>query len=341
MEISKVDTPRVLVIAEIGVNHNRSLSMAKELIDAAQRAGADAVKFQVFRASTLATSSAPSAKYQQRNTGNSRSQYEMLRELEFSEEEFGELAEYCDKMEIEFMASGFSLDDIETIVGLGVRRMKVPSGEITNLPYLRAIAHHNLPTIMSTGMATLDEVTKAVDALVLSGFDRHNLTLLHCTSDYPTKPGDAHLRVIPALREQFDLPVGYSDHTEGIAIAAAAVALGSTVIEKHLTLDRHLPGPDHQASLEASDFSDMVAQIRIVESGLGRCHKKPTDNEEEVMLVARKSVVAKSRIFAGEVFTDENLTTKRPGSGLSPMLWDEILGRQATRDYEPDEFIEL
>jgi N,N'-diacetyllegionaminate synthase len=330
----------VLVIAEIGVNHNGDVHAAKELVKVGHLAGANVAKFQVFRATSLATRSAPSAEYQQRNIGDDVSQYAMLEQLELSTQEFEDVVNYCEETGIEFMASGFSLDDIETIVGLGAKRLKIPSGEITNLPYLRAIAGHNLPTIMSTGMATLDEVGGAVDALLAAGLDRHHLTLLHCTTDYPTTAGDVHLRVIPVLQEKFGVPVGYSDHTEGIAIAVAAVALGSTVIEKHLTLDRQLPGPDHRASLEPGEFSRMVTHIRIVEAGLGHSDKRPTANEEKIRLVARKSIVAKTAISAGDVFTEENLTTKRPGNGLSPMLWDEMCGRQATRDYKPDDLIE-
>lgn len=340
MGSSQTITPSVLVIAEIGVNHSGDLVTAKELVRAAHRAGANVAKFQVFSAASLATRNAPSAEYQQRNIGDDVSQYAMLEQLELSREEFEEVVTYCEELGIEFMASGFSLDDIETIVGLGAKRLKIPSGEITNLPYLRAIAGHKMPTIMSTGMATIDEVNEAVEALLAAGLDRHHLTLLHCTTDYPTTPGDVHLRALAVLREKFDVSVGYSDHTEGIAIATAAVALGSTIIEKHLTLDCNLPGPDHRASLEPSEFSHMVTNIRIVEAGLGNSEKTPSENEKKIRLVARKSIVAKTSISAGDVFTEENLTTKRPGSGLSPMLWDEICGRQATRDYNPDELIE-
>lgn len=330
----------VLVIAEIGVNHNGDVNLAKQLIDAAYRTGADVAKFQVFAAESLVTESAPAAEYQKRNISDDVSQYGMLKDLELSEADLQEIMRYCAQLGIEFMASGFSTEDVETIVSLGVGRLKIPSGEITNLPYLRAIAQHRLPTIMSTGMATLGEVLDAVSVLTESGLDRTQLTLLHCTTDYPAHYADVNLRVIPVLREKLNLSIGYSDHTVGTAIAGAAVALGATVIEKHLTLDRNLPGPDHRASLEPDEFSQMVNHIRAIELGLGNSEKKPTLAEEKNRLIARKSIVANRSIKRGEVLGQDNLSTKRPGSGVSPMAWDRICGQIAARDYVADELID-
>lgn len=340
MNWDQMTPPPVLVIAEIGVNHNGDIKLAKQLIDAAHHSGADVAKFQVFTAQSLVTESAPAADYQKKNIGNDVSHYEMLKSLELSENNFEEIVRYCNRLGIEFMASGFSSEDVDTIVRLGARRLKIPSGEITNLPYLRKIARHGLPTVMSTGMATFKEVLEAVSALTESGLDRTQLTLLHCTTDYPTNYGDVNLRVIPVLREKLNLAIGYSDHTEGIAIAGAAVAMGATVIEKHLTLDRSLPGPDHRASLEPDEFSQMVNHIRAIELGLGGVEKKPTLAEEKNRLIARESIVANRSIARGEVLGEINLTTKRPGNGLSPMAWDRICGQIATRDYVADELID-
>jgi N,N'-diacetyllegionaminate synthase len=338
---SKKVTPLpVLVIAEIGVNHNGDINLARKLITAAHRAGADVAKFQLFAAESLVTKSAPAADYQKNSMGSGVSQFEMLKKLELSEDDFQELFDYCNHLGIEFMASGFSTQDVDTIVRLGARRMKIPSGEITNLPYLRAIARHRLPTIMSTGMATFEEVLHSVNALTESGLDLSQITLLHCTTDYPTAYSDVNLRVIPMLRDKLNIPVGYSDHTEGTAISGAAVALGASVIEKHLTLNRNLPGPDHRASLQPDEFSEMVAQIRAIELGLGNSAKKPTRAEERTRLIARKSIVANKSIERGEVLGTHNLTTKRPGTGLTPMAWDAICGQIATRDYVADELID-
>lgn len=340
MKSEPTETARVLVIAEIGVNHNGDITLAKQLIDAAQVSGADVAKFQIFTAESLVTETAPAAEYQKKNIRADVSHYGMLKSLELTEQQFEELVDYCSQVGVEFMASGFSIDDVDVIVRLGARRLKIPSGEITNLPYLRAVARHHLPTIMSTGMATLNEVSEAIHALTEAGLDRRHLTILHCTTDYPTGPSDVNLRVIPMLHEELKLPIGYSDHTEGTAIAGAAVALGATVIEKHLTLDRELPGPDHKASLEPDRFSEMVAQIRAIEQGLGRSEKYPTLAEKKNRLVARKSIVASRAILRGEILGEQNLTMKRPGTGLSPMLWDRVCGQTAVRDYKPDELID-
>lgn len=333
--------PATLVIAEIGVNHNGDVGLAKQLIDAAKASGADVAKFQVFEAERLVTVDAPSADYQTRNTGKDQHQLQLLQGLQLSTTDFEELRAYCETIGIEFMASGFSIEDIDTIVSLGVQRLKIPSGEITNLPYLRAAGSYKLPIILSTGMATIDEVQDALVVLEESGFDRSLVTVLHCTTDYPTAPDDVNLRALLTLRDELDVEVGYSDHTEGITVAPIAVGLGAGVIEKHLTLDQSLPGPDHRASLEPADFAAMVRDIRIVEKILGNGQKIPTKAEEANRLIARKSLVAAKDISAGEGFSADNLTTKRPGSGISPMQWDRVIGTKATRHFNADELIEL
>jgi len=333
-------SPPCLVIAEIGVNHNGDLEMAKRLIDAAKEAGADAAKFQVFDAGRLVTGDAPSADYQIRNTGKEQQQFQLLKDLQLSTEDFSKLSDYCQAAGIEFMASGFSVEDIDIIVSLDVRRLKIPSGEITNLPYLRAAASHKLPIILSTGMATIDEVEDALIVLEDSGLERSLVTVLHCTTDYPTALEDVNLRAMLTLRDDLEVEVGYSDHTEGITVSPVAVAMGASVIEKHLTLDKSLPGPDHRASLEPSDFAAMVRDIRVVESILGAGDKRPTPAEEANRLIARKSLVASGTIAVGEKFSVDNLTTKRPGSGISPREWDRVIGTVATRHYNLDELIE-
>ncbi len=331
---------RTLIIAEIGVNHNGELELARKLVDAAVKAGADVAKFQVFDAASLVTASAPSAEYQIANTGHNRPQAEMLQELELSRNDFEEISAYCTDRGIEFMASGFSTDDIHFLAGLDVKRFKVPSGEITNLPYLRAIARYGKPVIVSTGMSTLDEVKGALTVFDQEGLSHTDITALHCTTDYPTAFHDVNLRAMLTLETQCGVDVGYSDHTEGFLIAPVAVGMGARVIEKHLTLDKTLPGPDHRASAGPAEFSAMVEAIRSVEESLGDGVKKPTEAEATYRLVARKSVVAKTAIAAGDILSEANVTTKRPGTGISPMEWDDVLGRMANRDYVADEVID-
>ena len=328
-----------MVIAEIGVNHNGDVELAKHLIDAAKASGADVAKFQVFEAERLVTVDAPSAGYQTKNTGKKQHQIQLLQGLELSYSHFEELRDYCQAIDIELMASGFSIEDIETIVALGVKRLKIPSGEITNLPYLRVAASHKLPIILSTGMATIDEVQDALVVMEESGLDRLHATVLHCTTDYPTPLEDVNLRAMLTLRDELQVEVGYSDHTGGITVAPIAVGLGARVIEKHLTLDQSLPGPDHLASLEPADFAAMVRDIRIVEKILGNGQKNPTKAEEANRLIARKSLVAARDIAVGEEFSLDNLAAKRPGSGISPMEWDRMIGTKATRHYSADELI--
>lgn len=332
--------PATLVIAEIGVNHNGDVELAKQLIDAAKASGADVAKFQVFDAERLVTVDAPSADYQTRNTGKEQHQLQLLQDLQLSTADFGALRAYCEAIGIEFMASGFSIEDIDTIVSLGVQRLKIPSGEITNLPYLRAAGSYKLPIILSTGMATIDEVQDALVVLEESGLDKSLVTVLHCTTDYPTAPEYVNLRAMLTIEKELGTNVGYSDHSEGILVSSMAVALGAKVIEKHLTLDKNLPGPDHKASLNPTEFGEMVQGIRIVEEALGSEEKIPTEVETANRLIARKSIVASKPIEVGETFSPENVTTKRPGTGISPMEWDNIIGTLAKRNYSKDELID-
>ena len=330
-----------LVIAEAGVNHNGDEGMALRLVDAAADAGADVVKFQTFSAERLATAGAVKADYQARETGASESQREMLKRLELSDAMHRRLIARCAERSIEFLSSGFDLESLDYLAGLGMRRVKLPSGEITNLPYLRRVGKSGLPLILSTGMATMAEIEGALRILESAGTPRERVTVLHCTTEYPTPMADVNLRAMREIADTFRVPVGYSDHTQGIEVAVAAVALGAAVIEKHFTLDRTLPGPDHKASLEPGELGAMVSAIRNIEQALGDGTKRPRPAEERNRAVARKSLVAARPIRAGEAFTEANMTTKRPGTGISPMRWDEVLGRPAPRDFATDELIEL
>lgn len=332
---------KTLVIAEAGVNHNGNLGMAKQLIAAAAAAGADLVKFQTFVASKLVAPHAPKAQYQKSNTDGAESQLEMVRKLELSRADHEALVAECDRCGIGFFSTAFDVDSLEMLMELKLDRVKIPSGEITNLPFLRRVARSGMPVILSTGMATLGDIEAAVDALELAGTARSRITILHCNTEYPTPFLDVNLRAMQSLREAFGVQIGYSDHTAGIEVPIAAVALGATVIEKHFTLDRQLPGPDHQASLEPHELKAMVSAIRNIELALGDGIKRPTPSESKNRAIARKSLVAARQIRAGEVFGETNVTTKRPGTGISPMRWDEIMGRHAPRDFEVDELLEL
>ena len=329
-----------LIIAEAGVNHNGDLELAKQLVDAAADAGADLVKFQTFSAGRLATASAPKAEYQNRTSDKEQSQFAMLEQLELADEMHEQLIDYCAERSIGFFSTGFDLESLDYLASVGAERFKIPSGEITNLPYLRHIGGFGKPLILSTGMATLGEIEAALDALETAGTPRSQITVLHCNTEYPTPMQDVNLRAMTSIRDAFGVSVGYSDHTTGIEVSIAAVALGATVIEKHLTLDRNLPGPDHKASLEPDEFAAMVRAIRNVEQAMGDGIKWPSPSEAKNKLIARKSLVAAKSIKAGERFTPENLTAKRPGTGIAPMRWDEVIGRAARRDYAPDELIE-
>lgn len=332
---------RTLIIAEAGVNHNGDLGLAKQLIDVAAVAGVDLVKFQTFNASRQVTRSAQKADYQTQTTGNKESQYEMLRRLELTEDMHRELIAHCATRNIGFFSTGFDIESIDLLLSIGQRHFKIPSGEITNLPYLRYIGRLGKNVIISTGMATLGEIEAAIDVLEMAGTPRAQITVLHCTTEYPTPMNEVNLRAMQSIHAAFGVAVGYSDHTPGIEVAIAAVAMGATVIEKHFTLDRNLPGPDHKASLEPAELKAMAAAIRNIEVALGDGVKRLTPSEARNKPVARKSLVACQAIKVGEAFSAQNITTKRPGTGISPMRWDEVMGRAAPRDFVADELIEL
>ncbi|MFK8029517.1 MAG: N-acetylneuraminate synthase [Gammaproteobacteria bacterium] len=333
--------PKTLIIAEAGVNHNGDLDRAKQLIDAAAEAGADLVKFQTFNADRLVTRTAEKAEYQTKTTGKSESQHQMLRRLELDEGMHNELITHCEKRGIGFFSTAFDLESIDLLVSLGQDHFKIPSGELTNLPYLRRIGGHGKAVILSTGMSTLGEIEEAIDALVQAGTPRSKLSVLHCTTEYPTPMAEVNLRAMQSIQSAFGVEVGYSDHTPGIEVAIAAVAMGASVIEKHFTLDCNLPGPDHKASLEPEGLTAMVAAIRNIEAALGDGVKRLTPSEARNKPVMQKSLVASQAIKAGETFSASNITTKRPGTGISAMRWDDIVGRTARRDFTVDELIEF
>ena len=328
---------KTYIIAEAGVNHNGDISIAKKMIDVAVKAGADAVKFQTFRAEQLVCQSAKKADYQMETTDSTESQFEMLKKLELSYSDHVELISYCKKKNIQFLSTPFDVDSLKMLDRLGVPLIKIPSGEITNYPLLVAAAKTKKPIILSTGMSNLEEIAEAIHVLKANGGER--IVLLHCNTEYPTPMKDVNLRAMDTMRERFHLQVGYSDHTLGIEVPIAAVALGATVIEKHFTIDKKMKGPDHKASLEADQLKAMVAAIRNIEVALGSEEKSATTSEKKNMEVARKSIVAAGDIKKGEKFSENNLTTKRPGNGISPMKWNEILGKTADRDYKKDELI--
>ena len=331
---------QLLVIAEAGVNHNGSSETARELIETAAEAGADLVKFQTFSADRLVTGSASKADYQLQTTYTYESQHEMIRKLELSREMHEELITHCKKCGVGFFSTGFDPQSVNLLVELGLDRFKIPSGEITNLPYLRHIGQYGKPVILSTGMARLGEIEAALEVLEASGTPRERVTVLHCNTEYPTPMADVNLKAMLAIRDALGVQVGYSDHTLGIEVPIAAVAMGATVIEKHFTLDRNLPGPDHRASLEPHELKAMVQAIRNIELALsGDGLKRPSPSESKNLEIARKSLVALVPIKAGDLFTEANLGVKRPGSGISPMRWDDFIGRPANRDYQADELI--
>ena len=339
--MTQVDKSKTLIIAEAGVNHNGDLDLACQLIDAAATAGADWVKFQTFSADRLVTKNAKKADYQNQVTDSGESQHAMIRKLELTRDMHVALIEHCKSRGIQFLSTGFDLESIDLLVELGMDSFKIPSGEITNLPYLRHVGQFGKPVILSTGMAIMDEIGTALNILEQAGTSRSRVTVLHCNTEYPTPMNDVNLRAMLTIRDTFGVQVGYSDHTLGIEVAIAAVALGATVIEKHFTLDRGLPGPDHQASLEPEEFKEMVAGIRNVEKAIGDGIKRPSSSELKNIPIVRKSLVAKQAIREGEVFSGVNLTVKRPGTGLSPMRWDEVQGCKAPRNFEVDDLIEL
>lgn len=332
---------KTLIIAEAGVNHNGDMELAKQLAEAAAKAGADLVKFQTFSAERLATASAPKADYQNQTTDQKQSQFAMLQQLELTPQMQEQLIAHCGKLGIGFFSTGFDIQSVDYLASVRADRFKIPSGEITDLPYLRHIGGFGKPLILSTGMATLGEIEAALEILEAAGTPRLQITVLHCNTEYPTPMRDVNLLAMTRIRDAFGVAVGYSDHTAGIEVPIAAVALGATVIEKHLTLDRNLRGPDHKASLEPGEFAAMVHAIRNIEQAMGDGIKRPSPSEAKNKPIARKSLIAAKPIKTGERFTPENLTAKRPGTGISPMRWDEVMGRTATRDYAADELIEL
>ncbi|MCB1422190.1 MAG: N-acetylneuraminate synthase [Nitratireductor sp.] len=329
----------VLIIAEAGVNHNGDMALALGLVEAAAEAGADYVKFQTFSADRLVTRDARTADYQKKQTGG-ETQYEMLKRLELDREMHEQLIAHCNRFAIHFFSTGFDIESVEMLRDLGQRLFKIPSGEITNLPFLRHLGGLGCPLILSTGMATLDEITEAINTLETAGMKRSQITVLHCTTEYPAPMGEVNLRAMVNMRQELGVETGYSDHTEGIEITVAAASLGASVIEKHFTLDRKLPGPDHRASLEPAELKAMISAIRNVEKALGDGIKRASESEMRNMATVRKSVVAACDIPAGDIFTEQNLAVKRPGTGISPMRWEDILGRTASRSYLADELID-
>ena len=329
----------VMIIAEAGVNHNGSMESAKSLIDVATKADADYVKFQTFKAESVVTQNAEKANYQKSLTESNESHYMMLKKLELDRAAHEELIIYCSQKNIQFLSTAFDHASIDLLAELGIPFYKIPSGEITNLPYLRHIGKMGKPIIMSTGMSTLDEVHNALNILIESGAEKEQITILHCNTEYPTPMEDVNLKAMLTIKDELGVNIGYSDHTLGIEVPIAAVAMGATVIEKHFTLDRNMPGPDHRASLEPGELRMMVVAIRNIEKAMGDGEKKPSLSETKNISIVRKSIVAKMSIKKGELFTEENLIVKRPGTGISPMGWDTLIGKAASSDYEMDDLI--
>ncbi len=329
---------RVLIIAEAGVNHNGDFKIAKKMVEKAKTCGADIVKFQTFIPKKLASKHAPMAKYQKENLGVDELQEKMLSKLTLKQDEYAELSDYCKKIGIGFLSTPFEIDSIHFLSDL-VDVWKIPSGEITDYPYLVEIAKTRKDVILSTGMSTMEEISDAFEVLRTNGTPK--ITILHCTTNYPTPMKDVNLRAMLTLKKQFNCPVGYSDHTKGIEVPIAAVSLGAEVIEKHFTLDCKMDGPDHKASLEPDELSLMVKSIRNIELALGSGIKLPTESEIANIPIVRKSIIAKKRIKQGELLTEDNITTKRPGTGINPMRWNEVLGTKAVKDFEEDELIKL
>lgn len=333
----------VLIIAEAGVNHNGSVETAKRMIDKAVEAGADVIKFQTFKSEKLVSKSAKQAEYQKKNIANAEndSQLDMLKKLELTESDHNELMDYCAKKQIRFFSTAFDMESIDYLHSLHVGLWKIPSGEITNYPYLKKIAQFGEPVILSTGMCEMEDVEAALKVLTDNGLNKDKISILHCNTEYPTPFKDVNLLAMNELKDRFGVRVGYSDHTKGIEVPIAAVALGAEIIEKHFTLDRNMEGPDHKASLEPDELTAMVSAIRNIELALGDGHKTISESERKNIAVARKSIVAAKNIKAGEVFNEFNLTVKRPGNGVSPMKWENVIGKVAKKDFQEDELIEL
>ena len=332
----------VLIIAEAGVNHNGSLELAKQLIDKAVEAGVDIIKFQTFKSEKLVSKAARQAEYQQRNIGKKdEGQLGMLKKLELSQADHEELISYCNERGIRFFSTAFDMDSIDYLHSLDMGLWKIPSGEITNYPYLRKIAQYKEPVILSTGMCELSDIEAAMNVLLDFGVQKEQITILHCNTEYPTPYADVNLKAMLEIGEKFGVQIGYSDHTKGIEVPIAAVALGATVIEKHFTLDKNMEGPDHKASLEPDELKAMVSAIRNIEQALGSGHKTISESERKNIEIARKSIVAARPIEAGELLTEENLTVKRPGNGISPMLWNKVVGTRAVQSFNEEDPIQL
>lgn len=331
----------VLIIAEAGVNHNGSLEIAKKLVDSAADAGVDIIKFQTFNSKNLVSKSARMAEYQQKNTGHDESQYAMLKKLELSVDDHLELIRHCNERGIRFFSTAFDMESIDFLHSLHMGLWKIPSGEITNYPYLKKIASYQEPVILSTGMCNLEDIEASLEVLLKEGCKKQDITILHCNTEYPTPYSDVNLRAMLEIEKKFGTRVGYSDHTNGIEVPIAAVAMGACVIEKHFSLDRNMEGPDHKASLEPNELKKMVESIRNIESALGTGHKVVSPSEKKNIEIARKSIVAARDIAKGEILSENNLTVKRPGNGISPMRWNDVVGTVAVRDFSEDEVIEL
>lgn len=338
-EMGEENMSRVFIIAEAGVNHNGNLEIAKKLVDAAALAGANAVKFQTFKTENLVCKDAKKAEYQMETTNQSESQFDMLKKLELTQEMHEQLIDYCKQKKILFLSTPFDTDSLNYLMRCGIEIIKIPSGEITNYPFLREIGKTGKKVILSSGMSTLEEVRNAVQVLKDNG--SKEITVLHCNTEYPTPYADVNLKAMLTIWSELGIPVGYSDHTQGIEVPIAAVALGATVIEKHFTLDKNMDGPDHRASLEPDELQAMVMAIRNIELALGNGKKEPSESEKKNINIVRKSIVAKCDIKAGDLFTEKNLITKRPGIGISPMCWNEVINQKALKNYKEDELIEI
>jgi N,N'-diacetyllegionaminate synthase len=333
---------RVIIIAEAGVNHNGNLESAKKLVDVAAAAGADFVKFQTFKTELNLTKNAKKAGYQEKSTGAGESQFDMVKKLELSFENFTEIKCYCDKKGIGFLSTGFDTPSLDFLDSMEPAFYKIPSGEITNLPYLRKVASFGRDVVMSTGMANIEEVKEAFDVLKQEGLKKEQISIVHCNTEYPTPMEDVNLKAMLHIKDELDVKFGYSDHTLGIEVPIAAVALGAIIIEKHFTLDKNLPGPDHGASIEPEELITMVSSIRNIEKAISGSGKKETSNSENKNKeIARKSIVASTKIKKGEKFTENNLSVKRPGTGINPMKWDDVIGKKAIKNFAEDDLIEL
>lgn len=333
-----------LIIAEAGVNHNGSIDIARQLVDKAVEAGVDIIKFQTFKSEKLVSKSARQAEYQKKNIGTKSddSQLSMLKKLELSEQDHVELMAYCKQKGIKFFSTAFDMDSIDYLHSLNMGLWKIPSGEITNYPYIKKIAQYGEPVILSTGMCEMDDISAAVSVLLKYGVKREQITILHCNTEYPTPYEDVNLRAMNTIKDEFNVNVGYSDHTKGIEVPIAAVALGASVIEKHFTLDRNMEGPDHKASLEPDELKAMVSAIRNIEKAVGGDGTKHvSESERKNITIARKSIIAARDIKKGELLTEENMTVKRPGTGISPMCWEEVIGTKAIRNFAEEDLIEI